>query len=242
MALRNLVPGLLEMLLPAHCILCGLRSHGGRLCGPCAEELPRLGQACRQCAVPIMHSGLMLCGACLRHPPAWDSAIAALCYEYPVDQLVQRFKFHHNFACGQLLADELAGALQRSVEPGPEQLPTDFLLPVPLHFTRRFQRGFNQAELLARSVGAELHIPVRVDLLQRTRRTAAQSGLDRTERRKNIRGAFACRDLAGKRIALVDDVLTTGLTLEACARAVRKAGASHVSIWVAARVPGPIRR
>jgi ComF family protein len=128
----------------------------------------------------------------------------------------------------------LTCAVQRSAEARPE-----LLIPVPLHFTRRFQRGFNQAELLARAIGAAINIPVRVDCLARSRRTAAQSGLDRAARRKNLRQAFRCGNLAGVRIALVDDVLTTGTTLEACARAARKAGAAHVSVWVAARVPAP---
>lgn len=234
MARGGLVTDLLELLLPSHCILCGLRIGAGRLCPGCEGDLPRIGPACRQCALPLGPCDLMLCGACLRHPPAWDSALAALVYDYPVDQLVRRFKFQRNFACGQLLADELTCAIQRSAEASPE-----LLIPVPLHFTRRFQRGFNQAELLARSVAATIRIPVRVDYLARIRRTTAQSGLDRAARRKNLRRAFSCVNLAGVRIALVDDVLTTGTTLEACARVARKAGAAHVSVWVAARVPAP---
>jgi ComF family protein len=186
-----------------------------------------------------MQSGVKTCGACLSHPPAWDNAVTGLLYEYPVDHLVRRFKFHRNFACGQLLADELVFTLRRLDLPLPDMRLPDLLLPVPLHFTRRFQRGYNQAEFLARSVGKALCLPVRVDLLHRTRRTTAQSGLDRAERRKNVRGAFSCHNLAGARVALVDDVLTTGTTLEACARAARNAGASQVSIWVAARVPSP---
>jgi len=206
-----------------------------------------------------MQSSVKACGACLSHPPAWDNAVTGLLYEYPVDHLVRRFKFHRNFACGQLLADELVFTLRRldlrlpdlplpdlplpdlplPDLPLPDLPLPDLLLPVPLHFTRRFQRGYNQAEFLARSVGKALGLPVRVDLLHRTRRTTAQSGLDRAERRKNVRGAFDCHNLAGARVALVDDVLTTGTTLEACARAARKAGASQVSIWVAARVPSP---
>lgn len=225
---------LLEAILPAHCILCGLHSEGQRLCAPCSLDLPRPGPSCRQCALPVMHSGPGICGACVSEPPAWDHAVTGLLYAYPVDHLVRRFKFHRHFACGQLLADELVLALRRQ----DLRLP-DFLLPVPLHFMRRFQRGYNQAEFLARSVGKALGLPVRVDLMRRTRRTSAQSGLDRPERRKNVRGAFSCPDLAGARVALVDDVLTTGTTLAACARAARKAGAAEVSVWVAARVPSP---
>lgn len=174
----------------------------------------------------------MLCGACLRRPPVWNEALAALVYEYPVDQLVRQFKFQRSLACGQLLADEMIGYVNQSGTALP-----DVLIPVPLHLTRRFWRGFNQAEFLARRLGSRYKIPVLVNQLQRTRRTSAQSGLDHQARKKNIRGAFSCRRLGNVRVALVDDVLTTGTTLAECARAVRAAGASNIAVWVAARVP-----
>jgi len=228
---RTLLSHSLDFLLPAHCILCGLYSDSGSLCPLCLEELPRSTHSCRQCALPGMRSDVMLCGACLRQPPAWNEALAALVYEYPVDQLVQHFKFRRSLACGQLLADEMI----RFVDQSGTALP-DILIPVPLHFTRRFWRGFNQAEFLARQLGSRFKIPVLVNQLRRTRRTSAQSGLDRKARKKNIRGAFCCRHLANARVALVDDVLTTGTTLTECARAVKAAGASNVAVWVAARV------
>jgi ComF family protein len=163
-------------------------------------------------------------------PPAWNEALAALIYEYPVDQLVHRFKFQHNLACGQLLAEEMIQQARQF-----ESALPDVLVPVPLHFTRRFRRGFNQAEFLARQIGLHFGIPLLCDRLQRTRRTLAQSGLDRRERQKNIRNAFTCRQLDYAKVALVDDVLTTGTTLTACARAVRAAGAATVAVWVATR-------
>ncbi len=223
----------LDFLLPAHCILCGLYIGSGRLCSPCREELPRPDRCCRRCALPGLYSDVMLCGACLRQPPAWNEGLAALVYEYPVDQLVQQFKFRRHLACGQLLADEMIRRLRQSRSALP-----DVLIPVPLHFTRRFWRGFNQAEFLARQLGSRLQVPVLVHRLRRTKSTSAQSGLDRKQRRKNIRGAFCCRPLDCANVALVDDVLTTGTTLTACVQAVKKAGASHVAVWVAARVPG----
>ena len=234
----EMVPGfsnLLDCLLPSYCILCGQYSGNDRLCRPCSEELPRPEPSCRQCALPGLHSDSMLCGSCLHRPPAWNEALAALVYEYPVDQLVQRFKFQRSLACGQLLAEEMTDHVLRSGASMP-----DALIPVPLHFTRRFWRGFNQAEFLSRQMGSRFEIPVMVHLLRRTKRTLAQSGLDRKARRKNIRGAFYCRPLAQANVALVDDVLTTGTTLTECAKAVRAAGASKVSVWVAARVPGVI--
>lgn len=231
-ALHAHLASLLDHLLPAHCTLCGLYCGSGRLCQPCLEELPRTSQPCRLCALSGLQSDVMICGRCLVRAPAWDEAVAALVYEYPVDQIVQRFKFQRSMACGQLLADELVLSVSRLTATRP-----DILLPVPLHVTRRFWRGFNQAEFLARQLGRKLEIPVLVNRLRRRKRTRAQSGLDRVERRKNIRGAFTCRNLHRARVALVDDVMTTGTTLTECARAIRAAGASHLSVWVAARVP-----
>jgi len=222
----------INAMLPAHCILCGLFCGKGRLCQPCSADLPRVLSPCRRCALPGVSSQVMWCGGCLARPPPWDGAFAALIYDYPVDQLVQRFKFQRNLVCGQALADEMLAM------PGLETAPRpDFLLPVPLHYSRRFARGFNQAEFLARALGKHMRIPVCVDRMRRTRRTAAQSGLDKKARQRNIRGAFSARRLDGFRVALVDDVMTTGTTLSACARAARQSGAARVDVWVAARVP-----
>jgi len=233
--LRQALTYSLQLLLPSHCILCGLDSGSRSMCQPCRKELPRVAQACHQCARPGLRSDFHLCGACLHHPPAWDAAVAALVYEYPVNHVVQHFKFQRNLACGRLLAEEMIRRVRQSGTPLPAAL-----IPVPLHVTRRFARGFNQAEILARELGSSFGIPVLVHRLRRTKRTAAQSGLDRTQRRKNIRGAFFCRQLAAASVALVDDVLTTGTTLRACARAVRAAGVPEIAVWVAARVPGAL--
>jgi len=219
-----------DMLLPAYCVLCGLYCGRGTVCPPCQAELPRITAACRQCALPCPQSEAMLCGACIQRSPLWDRALAALLYEFPVDRVVQLFKFRRNMTCGQLLADELARCVGQAGAPYPE-----ILIPVPLHLTRRLCRGFNQAEFLARELGKRHKLPVLTNRLRRKRRTAAQSGLNRIQRRLNVRGAFQCQKLEISRVALVDDVLTSGTTLAACTAAVRAAGAQHVAVWVAAR-------
>ncbi len=178
-----------------------------------------------------------VCGPCLRRPPSWRRALAALVYRFPVDRLVCRLKFNRDLSCVPILADELLDTVCRSDGERP-----DLIAPVPLHRSRHFSRNFNQADLLARRLGRALGLPVHSRLLARTRRTAAQSGLDAGQRRRNIRGAFVCReqrsiDLAGKHVALIDDVMTTGATLAECCRTLRRAGAATSSVWVVARAP-----
>ena len=229
----------LDLLLPRHCVLCGRASGQGNLCAPCQADLPRLNRACPGCALPAYGRPAQLCGQCLARPPPWTHAVAALEYRYPADWLVRRFKFNRDFTCGQVLGLEMVAAIGRSAAARP-----DFLVPVPLHGLRHFGRTFNQADLLARQVSRSTGIPVRDRLLLRRRRTHAQSGLDATDRRRNIRGAFRCGRssgplLAGAHIGLIDDVMTTGATLAECARTLRRARTARVTVWVAARAPAP---
>jgi ComF family protein len=247
-ALSHLKAEMLELLLPACCLLCGQRCPHRLLCPDCAADLPRIGDSCRQCALPGGFGATRLCADCLRHPPPWDHATAGLVYEYPIDHLVRRFKFHRNMVCGQLLADELVRAVRASYAPpgglGDKPAPAmpDLLVPVPLHFWRRGKRGFNQAEVLAMELQKHCGIPLRCDLLRRTTATSAQSGLDRKTRLRNLRNAFQCRPFGGAHVALVDDVLTTGATLQECTSVLKRAGASQVTVWVAARVPAPAQQ
>jgi len=240
--LSHLKAEMLELLLPACCLLCGQRCPHHLLCPGCEEDLPRVGKACRQCALPGDFGRAQLCADCLRRPPPWDHAVAGLVYEYPIDHLVRRFKFHRNMVCGQLLANELVRAVRNGLtSPGSsmQNRQPDIVVPVPLHFWRRCKRGFNQAEVLALELQKHCGLHLRRDLLRRVTATAAQSGLDRKTRLKNLRNAFQCHALGGAHVALVDDVLTTGATLQECSSVLKRAGASEVTVWVAARVPAP---
>ena len=239
---------ILDALLPRHCLLCGWRASAS-LCDGCAADLPVITGACPRCGIPLVfpwegharNTGApRLCGQCVRNPPAFDATIAALDYVVPVTVLVQRFKFNRSFACGLALADQLIRAVAREVEQAEPHTRAGALVPVPLHRARCFLRGFNQAEVLAHDLGKALGIPVMPGLLRRTRRTPAQAGLTAAERARNLRGAFLAPD-AGVgsaipgHVAVVDDVMTTGATVSECARALKRAGARTVSVWVAAR-------
>jgi ComF family protein len=221
---------LIDRLLPRHCIACGAASGESNLCSPCRQELPRIVHGCKKCGMALSLESDSICGLCLSRAPPWQNGTAALDYQFPVDQLVCRFKFQRDLACGEVLAQELLRTINRVGPPLP-----NVIIPVPLHHRRQFSRSFNQAEVLARPVARRLNIPVACGVLKRVRSTRAQSGLTATDRRKNIRGAFRCRQRVPPHVALVDDVLTTGTTLAECSRALLRAGANEVSVWVAAR-------
>jgi len=227
---------LLDGLLPRHCVLCGAACGAANLCSPCRADLPRADRSCTLCALPIRLAPDTVCGACLRRPPAWDGAVSGLLYRFPVDQLVCRLKFSRDLACAEILAREMLDAVILGNTEAPQMI-----VPVPLHRTRHFLRTFNQADLLARRLGEALGIPVCSRLLARTRRTPAQSGLDADQRRRNIRGAFACRaggatSPAGQHVALVDDVMTTGATLDEGVRVLTTTGYHVVATCVVAAV------
>ena len=183
----------------------------------------------------------MACGRCLAVPPAFDAAVARVDYRRPWDQTVAAFKFH-----GALdLAGTLAAGLAEAVDAAPGGRPSvDVVLPVPLAAARLRERGYNQAWELARRVARALALPADPALVLRLRDTAHQLELPLDARAGNVRGAFAVEparrgQLRGQRVAVVDDVLTTGSTLGEVAAVLRQAGAAHVSAWVFARTPPP---
>jgi len=224
-----------RLLWPTRCLVCG--EAGGEawdLCPACAAALPWQSRACRGCALPLPEAEAddAICGACVTEPPPLHAVHAACLYAPPLNRLLPRFKFHEDLAAGRLLAQLMAGAFAGLPRP-------EALVPIPLHRARLRQRGYDQALELAKPMGRALHVPVRDDLLRRVRATAAQSERDAAARRRNMRGAFAVVPGVAlpRHIALVDDVMTTGATLHAAARALRRAGVERVDAWVCARVP-----
>lgn len=211
------------------CLLCGARCRGALLCAGCAADLPRLPtELCPRCALPS--AGGAVCGHCLRHPPAFDRGVAVYAYAFPVDALVQHCKYAGHLALTDLFAAALAERLA-----GCADLP-DALIPMPLHPARLSERGFNQATEIARRLAQPLRIEWLPAACDRTRDTPPQAGLDLKARHRNLRGAFACSvDLSGRRVALIDDVMTSGASLDALAQAVKRAGAAEVQAWVLAR-------
>ncbi len=187
--------------------------------------------------LPSGVSAPVLCAHCLQHPPEYDSAWAPLRYERPLDWLVTGLKFHQRLSTARLLGELAAGLLAPVYARQPQQQP-QLLIPVPLHASRLKSRGYNQALELARPLARALKLALDPFACSRTRATAAQSDLDAQHRAANVRGAFACqRDLAGLRVAVVDDVVTTGHTVNELTRVLKRAGAARVEVWSVARAP-----
>jgi ComF family protein len=210
------------------CLLCAADSGERVICAACAAELPRAGSACVRCAIALPHAGI--CGECQAHPFAFDDAVARFEYGFPLDRLVQRFKYAGDLAAGRWLARQLAQIVSGE--------RPDLVVAPPLTAAGLRRRGFNQALELAKEVARTLRVPCDLHGLAKSRETSPQPGLGRRERRANLRGAFRCDlRLNDRHVALVDDVMTTGATADTLARVLRKAGARRVSVWAVARTP-----
>jgi len=192
------------------------------LCAACDAELPRLRRpSCPRCALASPDGAI--CGRCLSESPAYDATQAALAYDFPADALVHALKFRGELALAPLLAGLLADKVRGE--------RVDHVVPVPLSAERLRRRGYNQAVEIARHLGK-----VDIGLCERTRDAPPQIELPYAERQRNVRGAFRCtRALIGARVAVVDDVMTTGATLDEMARTLKAAGAVHVVNWVVTR-------
>jgi len=207
------------------CVLCAAESGLDALCSSCRGDLPTLTECCPRCALPT--PGGAICGTCLRTPPHFDATVALWRYEFPCDKLVHALKYRARLA----LAGCFAGCL--ASRPLPE---IDLVVPMPLHRRRLRERGFNQALEIARGLARRMDWPLGSRSAVRLRHTAPQTGLPYAERAKNVRGAFECPlDLSGARVGVVDDVMTTGATLNELARVLKRAGASRVENFVIAR-------
>lgn len=203
-------------LLPPRCVLCG---RSGRrpcidLCAACERGLPDDARSLRQ------------------GPPPVERCFAPYCYDFPIDHLVHLLKYQGQLAVGRVLGELLA----RSVEPVGLHLDVDCIVPVPLHPERHAERGFNQSAEIARRAARLLGRPCDEGAFRRRRETRPQVGLGPDERRRNIAGAFeSIRPIRGRRLVIVDDVLTTGATAGALAEAALAAGACCVDVWCVAR-------
>lgn len=230
---------LVRALLPCACALCGARC-GAAVCAACHAQFigpPR--SRCRRCANPVAPAdALFQCGACLAQRPAFDATLAAANYAAPVDQLVLQLKFGGKLALAPWFAHMLRDALCAR----PDFALPNVLCPVPLGPQRLAARGFNQALEIARPLASALGIALRARLAIRALDTPAQSGVEPGQRRANIHNAFILAPdmlamVRGQHIGIVDDVMTSGHTLNELAALFKRFGAARVSNLVFARTP-----
>jgi ComF family protein len=219
--------------------LCGVALRHTRrypVCPACLESLEPLAPEyfCTCCRTPFLNAFPLdeqgRCGLCRSGRNRFDAAYAFGAYDGPLQRLIQLYKYAAIATLARPFGALMAAAL-------PRQEPLDALIPVPMHWLRRWRRGFNQSELLARELSRRTGLPVKL-ALGRTRWIKPQAGLRHPERRNNVRGAFGARrgvPVEGLRLLLVDDVMTTGATASACAEALKKAGAARVSVLTLAR-------
>ena len=212
-------------------MVCGETSRTP-VCTGCLADLPwHTAPQCPVCATPTPQG--QICGACLKRLPGFDRTVAALVYRFPLDRLIPALKYHARLAVAPALAACLAPVLAHAPRP-------DVLVPMPLHPARLAERGYNHATEIARVLAHTLAIRLDLDSCQRIRDTPPQQALKLDARRRNVRGAFACAtSVAGLHVAVLDDVMTSGTSLDELAATLKRAGAREVSNWVVARTLPP---
>jgi ComF family protein len=222
LSLQQVKTALLDLLLPLRCLGCG--REGDLICPSCRQSLPRVKlPLCRRCGDTVSEG--TLCRSCLANPLTIDGIRSVFLFQGTVRQAILQLKYKHLKAVSTPLAQLLADFLDS------HPLKGEVIVPVPLHRKRLRQRGYNQASLLAKELSVLGSLPVAEDTLMRVRDAVPQArARSALERRQNVKDAFACcQGLEGKQVLLIDDVCTTGATLDACATALRKSGAS--SVW-----------
>ena len=238
-SVKQFIRALLDVILPPICHICrSFIPNAGtiHICPACREKLPLVSSPlCPICGIPFTGAGGdHRCGACLTNPPHFDTARAAFLYEGPIRDLIHSFKYNQRTH----LRHPLAFLTLETAREVVTDLAPQLIVPVPLHRSRIRQRGFNQAVLLGRTLSLQLNLPLLPGTLIRTRSTEPQINLSATERRVNVKGAFTVNkpdQIAGKRILLLDDVMTTGSTMNECARELKNAGAAMVIAATIAR-------
>jgi len=224
------------VIYPKICLQCNDTGHNGiDLCQRCLQRLPWVEYACGSCALPLPSDDAAVCGACSNRELYFDHASTPFQFDGLIRDAIYQFKFNQKLNQGKLLA----GLLLRHIEEKQLEIP-DLIIPVPLHKKRMRRRGYNQALEIARIVSKDLGSELDYDAVYRNRDTSVQMDLPAKQRHKNVQGAFSIKEssisLKNKHVCILDDVMTTGNTVNEMAKCLRMAGAERVGVWCVARV------
>lgn len=216
-----------QWLFPQSCFLCG-EITSQVICSHCLEILPYRTTQCSCCAVPLTQNGI--CGQCLKQPPPYQRTQTVFLYDYPVDKIILSMKFNNNLALLKMLGHLMVQHLE--LDPRP-----DVLIPVPIHPKRLRDRGYNQSLELAKVIAQQTGIPLNYDACQRIKNTEHQIKLNASKRKENVRGAFQVEFVKPEwqHIIIVDDVMTTGSTVQELANMFKHAGIPRIDVWCCAR-------
>lgn len=231
---RQKIASITQLLrLPSVCVLCQQYHRGSfAVCQHCNDLFKRIDNACYYCALPLPDAKFLVCGDCSKKKPAIDHTITGYSFEEPLRTLVHEFKYHDAFYLRTFLAKLMLDALSEKI------VTTQCLVPVPLHPKRLQQRGFNQAAELAKLLAKQLNIPCELALCKKIIHTPPQANLSGKQRRKNLHQAFQVKTNSYHHITLVDDLLTTGSTVNELASIFKQQGVIQVDVWCCARTSG----
>lgn len=223
-----------RLLWPRRCVLCLAFTQDSDLCIECNQDLVLNHECCARCAAPLGEGSEhdLVCGACIKKVPHFDSSFIPFRYAYPLDRMIQRLKYARELSIGRVLANSFGERLLAMRSTAWPQA----IVPVPLGRSRYLSRGYNQAIELAQQMRPRINIPLRTDWVVRELETTEQATLAREERQTNVRGAFAMsRAPDCDHVAILDDVVTTGSTVNEVAKVLRKAGVARIDVWAIAR-------
>ena len=228
----------IELVLPAQCLLCRLPSNNKLICKHCQKVLIEDRPCCQRCGLPLPKAQ-PFCGDCLKQAHLFTQLHALADYQKPYPTLIKKFKYANQLINGELLATLLIESITHNI-PLQQRAEVDYLLPVPLHKQKHRQRGFNQAQLLAQQISKQLHLPVLLDTVKRHKQTTAQEELSLAKRKSNLKNAFTIypnqeTKLSGTYIVIIDDVVTTGATVNSLCQVLLQAGVKRIDVWCCCR-------
>ncbi len=219
----------------SNCVLCSEVCHSSYqtlICEPCLSDLPVITASCTVCSTTLsIKDTANVCGSCLKTRPFYQKSIIPLEYTFPTTELIKQLKYNNKLLYSEILSKILLDRIKQNNDTFPE-----CIIPVPLHPVRLMKRGFNQSALIAKTISKELNIPVDLKSCRRIKNTLQQTGFSKSQRKKNIRNAFSVRkNFSAKHVAILDDVVTTGSTVNELAKVLQQAGAETIEIWACAR-------